>query len=108
MQLLLLWLFFFVAVIIMSQDTATTTTPSLMVCSSVSSVTTTVMMPCLGSTCSFSSAGCGSATTADGMGHKVCCWPCHCAEATTSVQMPFQAYAIYAMGPSDVKFLIQS
>ena len=52
----------------MSQDTTTITnaTPPLMaVCASISSVTTTVMMAPLGSTGSFSSARCGSSTTAD-------------------------------------------
>ena len=74
---------------IMSQETVTMTAASQMMCSSISSVTTPAMMALLELTSSFGSARCGSATTADAMGHNQYCWPCHCAMATASVPDTF-------------------
>ena len=53
----------------MSQESATTNTSPVMVCFS-SSVSTPVTMAPMGPSSSFGIAACGSAATADAMGHK--------------------------------------
>ena len=83
----------------MSQVTATTTTPLLTVHSTASSVTTAVMMAHSGPThtSSFCSPGCGYTTTTDASGHMGVICLTTLPQKLPQSQMPFQAYAIYAM-----------
>ena len=88
----------------MSQETVIPTTPLLMVCSSASYVSTPAMMAPLGSTYILCSEGCGSATTADAMGHKGCFGLTTVLQQLPQSPMPLQVYANHANGPPQVSF----